>query len=155
MNQDVLKQPLILGDDASEENSAAWRSYLPAAFAIGGLREIGEPARKALIVDLSDAAARGRTVGLYYAIRGFSVAGAGFAVGALLGLLVAFWLVRPLMRQVSDNQVALYLEECDPTLEAALQDSESRYRALFENSIDAILVTGADGWLGVIEDRWI
>ena len=36
MNQDVLKQPIILGDHASKENSAAWRSYLPAAFAIGG-----------------------------------------------------------------------------------------------------------------------
>ncbi|MEP7214494.1 MAG: cytochrome c biogenesis protein CcsA [Acidobacteriota bacterium] len=36
MNQDVLKQPIILGDQASEENSAPWRSNLPAAFAIGG-----------------------------------------------------------------------------------------------------------------------
>ena len=56
---------------------------LIAAFAIGGLREIGEPARKALIVDLSDPQARGRTVGLYYAIRGFSVAGAAAVGGAL------------------------------------------------------------------------
>ena len=56
---------------------------LIGAFAIGGLREIGEPARKALIVDLSDPRARGRTVGLYYAIRGFSVAGAAAVGGAL------------------------------------------------------------------------
>ena len=35
MNQDVLKQPIIISDDA-DENSSAWRSYLPAAFAIGG-----------------------------------------------------------------------------------------------------------------------
>jgi MFS family permease len=61
---------------------------LVAAFAIGGLREIGEPARKALIVDLADPAARGRTVGTYYAIRGFAVAGAG-AVGGVL------WTIRP------------------------------------------------------------
>lgn len=61
---------------------------LIGAFAIGGLREIGEPARKALIVDLADPTARGRTVGLYYAIRGFSVAGAAAAGGAL-------WTVRP------------------------------------------------------------
>jgi MFS family permease len=61
---------------------------LMGAFAIGGLREIGEPARKALIVDLSDPRARGRTVGLYYAIRGFSVAGAAAVGGAL-------WTVRP------------------------------------------------------------
>jgi MFS family permease len=58
------------------------------AFAIGGLREIGEPARKALIVDLADPAARGRTVGTYYAIRGFAVAGAAAVGGAL-------WTIRP------------------------------------------------------------
>jgi MFS family permease len=63
-------------------------SSLCAAYVVGGLREIGEPARKALIVDLSDPAARGRTVGLYYAIRGFSVAGAAAIGGAL-------WTVRP------------------------------------------------------------
>ena len=61
---------------------------LAAAFVLGGLREIGEPARKALIVDLSDPGARGRTVGLYYAIRGFSVAGAAAIGGGL-------WTVRP------------------------------------------------------------
>jgi len=61
---------------------------LVGAFAIGGLREIGEPVRKALIVDLADPQARGRTVGLYYAIRGFAVAGAAAVGGAL-------WTVRP------------------------------------------------------------
>jgi MFS family permease len=61
---------------------------LLAAYMIGGLREVGEPARKALIVDLSDPNARGRTVGLYYAIRGFAVAGAAAVGGAL-------WTVRP------------------------------------------------------------
>jgi MFS family permease len=68
----------------------ASRSFgaLAAAYAIGGLREIGEPARKALIVDLADPAGRGRTVGTYYAIRGFSVAGAAAVGGAL-------WSVRP------------------------------------------------------------
>ncbi len=68
----------------------ASRSFeaLLLAFAIGGLREIGEPARKALIVDLADPAARGRTVGTYYAIRGFAVAGAAAVGGAL-------WMIRP------------------------------------------------------------
>ncbi len=61
---------------------------LAVAFAIGGLREIGEPARKAFIVDASPASARGRVVGLYYALRGFAVAGAA-AVGGLL------WSIRP------------------------------------------------------------
>jgi MFS family permease len=61
---------------------------LLAAYVIGGLREIGEPARKALIVDLSDVSARGKTVGLYYTIRGFAVAGAAAIGGAL-------WMIRP------------------------------------------------------------
>jgi hypothetical protein len=61
---------------------------LAAAYVIGGLREVGEPARKALLVDLAAAPNRGRVVGTYYAIRGFTVAGAA-AVGGLL------WSVRP------------------------------------------------------------
>src|SRR2546428_3321470 len=40
-----------------------------------------------------------------------------FAVFALLG---AYAFVRPLLRQVSDSQVALYLEESNPSLEAAI-----------------------------------
>lgn len=66
------------------------RSFLElaGAFAIGGLREIGEPARKALIVDSGEPGTRGRTVGFYYAVRGFSVAGAA-AVGGWL------WTIRP------------------------------------------------------------
>lgn len=68
----------------------ASRSFglLLVAYAIGGLREIGEPARKALILDLADPEARGRTVGLYYAARGFAVAGAAAIGGAL-------WTIRP------------------------------------------------------------
>jgi len=44
-----------------------------AAFVIGGLRELGEPARKALIVDLAHASVRGRSVGIYYLVRGLAV----------------------------------------------------------------------------------
>jgi len=47
--------------------------WLAAAFVVAGLRETGEPARKALIVDLASAGARGRAVGLYYLIRGLAV----------------------------------------------------------------------------------
>jgi MFS family permease len=61
---------------------------LLGAYFIGGLREVGEPARKALIVDFSTLRARGKTVGLYYSIRGFAVAGAAAIGGAL-------WTVRP------------------------------------------------------------
>ena len=41
----------------------------PLAFIIAGLREIGEPARKALIVDLAEKSHKGRSIGLYYLIR--------------------------------------------------------------------------------------
>jgi len=63
-------------------------ALLAAAFVVGGLREIGEPARKALIADLAAGSDPGRTVGLYYSIRGFAVAGAAAIGGAL-------WTVRP------------------------------------------------------------
>ena len=46
---------------------------LIATFVCAGLREIGEPARKAMIVDLADAAQRGRMVGVYYFTRGLVV----------------------------------------------------------------------------------
>ncbi|HKS23027.1 MAG TPA: MFS transporter [Thermoanaerobaculia bacterium] len=54
-----------------------------AAFVVGGLREIGEPARKALIVDLAQPVLRARTVGLYYLIRSVAITPAAF-VGGLL-----------------------------------------------------------------------
>src|SRR5260370_1147122 len=41
------------------------------------------------------------------------------AVAVFVGLL-CYGLIWPLRRRVSDAQVAMYLEECDPTLEAAL-----------------------------------
>jgi MFS family permease len=56
---------------------------LVAAFVVGGLREIGEPARKALIVDLAVPSLRARSVGLYYLIRSLTIAPAAF-IGGLL-----------------------------------------------------------------------
>ena len=50
---------------------------LVAAFVVGGLKEMGEPARKAMIVDLSDPAHRARSVGVYYTIRNLLVVPAG------------------------------------------------------------------------------
>ena len=58
-------------------------AWLLAAFVIAGLRETGEPARKALIVDLASAGARGRAVGLYYLIRGLAVFPASLVGGWL------------------------------------------------------------------------
>lgn len=57
--------------------------WVVLAFVIAGLREVGEPARKALIVDLAHEAARGRTVGMYYLIRGLAVFPASLAGGWL------------------------------------------------------------------------
>ncbi len=56
---------------------------LAAAFVVGGLREVGEPARKAMIVDLSRPDLRARSIGLYYLVRSVAIAPAAF-VGALL-----------------------------------------------------------------------
>jgi MFS family permease len=62
--------------------------WLVCAFIVGGLREIGEPSRKAMIVDLAQHNLRARTVGLYYLIRSLSITPAS-AIGGLL------WWIRP------------------------------------------------------------
>jgi len=56
---------------------------LIAAFMCARLREIGEPARKAMIVDLADVAQRGRMVGVYYFTRGLAVMPASLVGGVL------------------------------------------------------------------------
>src|SRR5437762_5459078 len=56
---------------------------LVIAFMIGGLREIGEPARKAMIVDFAEPNLRARTVGLYYLLRSLAITPAA-AIGGLL-----------------------------------------------------------------------
>jgi len=61
---------------------------LVLAFIMGGLRETGEPARKAVIVDLADPQRRGRTTGLYYLMRSLAITPAALVGGAL-------WDVRP------------------------------------------------------------
>jgi MFS family permease len=58
-------------------------AFLVLAFIIGGLREIGEPSRKAMIVDFARDDLRARSVGLYYLVRSLSIAPAA-AVGGLL-----------------------------------------------------------------------
>jgi len=61
---------------------------LVIAFIIGGLREIGEPARKAMIVDFARPRLRARSVGLYYLLRSLAITPAA-AIGGLL------WKVSP------------------------------------------------------------
>lgn len=58
-------------------------SMLIVAYVVAGLREIGEPSRKALIVDLAQTGIRARSVGLYYLIRGAAIAPAAFVGGIL------------------------------------------------------------------------
>ncbi len=56
---------------------------LALAFVVGGLREIGEPSRKAMIVDFAQPHLRARSVGLYYLVRSLSITPAA-ATGGLL-----------------------------------------------------------------------
>lgn len=58
-------------------------TFLILAFVIGGLREIGEPSRKAMIVDYARADLRARSVGLYYLVRSLSITPSA-AIGGLL-----------------------------------------------------------------------
>lgn len=58
-------------------------SGLLGAFVVGGLREVGEPARKALILDLVPDGARARGVGLYYLIRSLAITPAALTGGIL------------------------------------------------------------------------
>ncbi|HEU5193955.1 MAG TPA: hypothetical protein VFW70_04370 [Methylomirabilota bacterium] len=60
---------------------------LAAAFVVYGLREIGEPARKALITSLVPKDVRAQGVGLYWGIRSVAVCWA-----SLVGCLVWVWL---------------------------------------------------------------
>ena len=67
---------------------------LIAAFVIGGLREVGEPARKAMIVDLVRPALRARSIGLYYLIRSVAITPAAVIGGLLWEVTPAlpFWM---------------------------------------------------------------
>jgi MFS family permease len=55
-------------------------SALAVAFVIRGLKEFGDPSRKALIIGYSDSERRGQIVGTYYLVRDLIV-----STGAILG----------------------------------------------------------------------
>ena len=63
-------------------------TLLVVAFAIRGLKEFGEPARKSLIISYSPAATRGQTIGAYYLVRDTVV-----TTGSFLG--AALWKISP------------------------------------------------------------
>ena len=62
--------------------SAAW---LIGVFILAGLREFGEPARKALIMDLGQGQGLGRRMGAYHMVRGVFIFPAPFIGGVLWG----------------------------------------------------------------------
>jgi MFS family permease len=62
--------------------ASGFASLIPA-FVVGGLREIGEPSRKAMIVDFAQENLRARTVGLYYLMRSLTITPSA-AIGGLL-----------------------------------------------------------------------
>jgi len=56
---------------------------LVVAFIVGGLREIGEPARKAMVTELAPAAFRTQAIGVYWASRSVAIMLAPLAGGLL------------------------------------------------------------------------
>jgi MFS family permease len=75
-------------------------SSLIVAYVIGGLREIGEPSRKAMIVDFAQDHIRARSVGLYYLVRSLSITPAA-AIGGLL------WQIAPQVPFVTAGVIGL------------------------------------------------
>jgi MFS family permease len=73
---------------------------LVLAFVIGGLREVGEPSRKAMIVGLAQPAIRARSIGLYYLVRSLAISPAAF-IGGLL------WNVNPAVPFLSAAAIGL------------------------------------------------
>jgi MFS family permease len=62
------------------------KEWLFVAFIVYGLREIGEPARKALITTSLPEEVRARGVGLYWGLRAFAICWASLAGATLWGL---------------------------------------------------------------------
>jgi MFS family permease len=75
-------------------------AWLIVAYVIGGLREIGEPSRKAMIVDLAHDNIRARSVGLYYLVRSLSITPAA-AIGGLL------WKIAPQVPFITAGLIGL------------------------------------------------
>src|SRR5262249_33639116 len=70
--------------------------WLALAFVVYGLREIGEPARKALITSLMPEPVRARGVGLYWGVRSFAI-----CTASLAGAVILFLLGPPMVLYVS------------------------------------------------------
>jgi MFS family permease len=91
--------------------------WLAVAFAVRGLKEFGEPARKALIIGEAAPALRSRTFGAYYLIRDCVVTGgsflgawlwsisprANFIGAAVCGAMGTLWFWRCVYRRASNS----------------------------------------------------
>ena len=73
---------------------------LVLAFIVGGLREIGEPSRKAMILDFALENTRARSVGLYYLIRSITITPSA-AIGGLM------WKIAPQVPFVTAGVIGL------------------------------------------------
>jgi len=78
-------------------------SALVIAFLIRGLKEFGDPSRKALIIGYSDPAKRGQMVGTYYLVRDLIV-----SIGAIFGAYL--WKLGPALI-FSEQQQSERLEQ--------------------------------------------
>jgi hypothetical protein len=67
---------------------------LVLVFVIRGLKEFGEPTRKALILDLSPEENKGQVYGAYYLVRDMIVSLSAFAGGVL-------WMVSPYLNFIT------------------------------------------------------
>ncbi len=92
-------------------------AWITAAFVLAGLREFGEPARKARIVDLATEEHRGSVVGLYYLIRGLVTIPAPI----LGGLLWAQGTSIPFYAGAAVSALGLALYAISPKLAAGMQ----------------------------------
>jgi len=97
------------------------------AFVVWGLREIGEPARKALIVSLLPAPIRAQGVGLYWGIRGIAICWA-----SVIGALVWFWLGPHALLYLAFGfgcagaaVFYLYTREPDPAADVAIPNTKT------------------------------
>ena len=81
-------QPLTDGQRMPIIPGSQGLPMLVFAFFIRGLKEFGEPTRKALILDLADEEHKGAVYGAYYLLRDSFVSVAAFAGGPL-------WLLSP------------------------------------------------------------
>src|SRR3954464_14590167 len=69
-----------------------------------------------------------------------SILGFRIGIAVVVGLVAYALLVRPLLRRVTDEQVALYLEEHEPSLEAAIISAVEAEHATSGSPFSATLV---------------